>query len=210
MARKWIVGILTATLLVALLGCQGEPRGPQVSKLGADARILAFGDSLTYGTGVTESDSYPRVLESLLGREVIRSGIPGEVSSAGLLRLPEELDRYQPQLVVLLHGGNDILRRHAPNSTYNNLRSMIELIRSRGIEVVLIGVPGFSLMLQAPSADTQYDKVAEELAVPYDGESLPALLYDNQYKSDSIHLNVEGYRLLATAIRDLLERAGAL
>lgn len=210
MAHKWILGIFSALIILALSSCDSGYSGPRLNKLSPNASILAFGDSLTYGTGVSEEDSYPKVLERLLGRTVIRSGIPGEVSQAGLRRLPEDLQRYRPELVVLLHGGNDILRRQAANSSYNNLRSMVELIRSQGIEVVLIGVPGFSLMLNGPSAAPQYAKVAEELAVAYDGETLPALLYEKQYKSDSIHLNKEGYKLLAEGIEELLRSAGAI
>ena len=75
-----------------LSSCSTETK-PVYSSLPADEVILAFGDSLTHGTGVGDDDSYPTILKSLTGFTVINAGIPGEVSSIGLIHLPELLDR---------------------------------------------------------------------------------------------------------------------
>ena len=104
--------ILYAYLLMA--GCDTK----HASILSDNARILAFGDSLTYGTGAQKGEDYPSVLASLTGLEIINAGIPGEVSSDGLKRLPNLLDEHQPDLLILVHGGNDILK----NSPEANLR----------------------------------------------------------------------------------------
>ena len=79
--------------------------------LAKDAVILAFGDSLTYGTGTNKNFSYPALLEKLTQHKVINKGVPGEISSAGLKRLPKLLDQYKPRLLILIHGGNDILKK---------------------------------------------------------------------------------------------------
>jgi len=126
-------------LAAALPGCgRGVPRLPA---LGADAVVLAFGDSLTYGTGADASSSYPAVLERMIGRKVASAGIPGEVSARGLARLPIVLDQVRPQLLILCHGGNDLLRSLDMAALAGNLRAMVRVARERGVPVLLVAVP---------------------------------------------------------------------
>ena len=85
-----------------------------------DATILAFGDSLTYGKGVEEDQSYHSVLEHLSSREVINAGISGETTKQGLARLASILEESDPHLMILLEGGNDILRNQNLSETKQN------------------------------------------------------------------------------------------
>jgi lysophospholipase L1-like esterase len=138
---------LLACLFLAACGQSGR-----LTLTDSRSTILAFGDSLTHGTGVAASQSYPTVLDGLVKTKVIRSGIPGEISANnGLKRLKGELDRHQPDLVILCHGGNDILRRLPGETTRQNLAAMVNLIRSSGAEVLLIAVPNISLFPKAAS-----------------------------------------------------------
>jgi len=130
--------VMVSLLLLGFCGCD---KHPDLSPLPVDAVVLAFGDSLTYGTGTDAEHSYPHLLGKLIGREVINSGIPGEITARGLERLPMELEEYQPALVILMEGGNDFLRRCPPDETRENLRKMIDLIRAAGADVLLVGVP---------------------------------------------------------------------
>ena len=166
--------------------------------------MLAFGDSLTHGTGVSTGQSYPDVLSELLGRQVINVGIPGEVSAAGLKRLPAVLEKHNPTLVILCHGGNDFLRKLDQATTSSNLDAMITLIRSRGADVVLVGVPKLGFGLQVPEL---YSQIADRYTIPLQRKILVDLLADNSMKSDAIHPNATGYRLMAEAIYDLINRA---
>jgi len=189
----------------ALAACGGS--SARLSRLPADAVILAFGDSLTFGSGAQPRESYPAVLETLIARKVQGAGVPGEVSAAGLARLPSALDYYQPKLVILCHGGNDFLRKLGDAQAADNLRAMIRLARARNIEVVLIGVPKPGLF---PSPPDFYADIAREFGLPYEDAALKTILRDNELKSDLVHPNARGYARLAQALASLLRKSGAL
>jgi lysophospholipase L1-like esterase len=194
-----------ALLLAALLaGCGGPPK---LAKLPADAVILAFGDSLTFGTGANPQESYPAVLERIAARKVVAAGVPGEVSAAGLARLPAMLDELKPSLLLLCHGGNDFLRRLDEAEAASNLRAMVQAAKSRGIPVVLIGTPKPGLM---PAPPAFYADIARELKLPYEDSALKKILTDNELKSDLVHPNAKGYARMAQAVADLLKASGAL
>jgi len=184
--------------------CPGCDSGPTIEPLARDAVILAFGDSLTHGTGAQKEQSYPSILSGLLERKVLNAGIPGEVSAAGRNRLSDELEKHNPDLVVLCHGGNDFLRRLDQEKTAENLRSMVELIQASGADVILLGVPKLGWGLAVPDF---YSEMAKELKIPFEGEILVDLLGDNSMKSDTIHPNATGYRLMAEAIHEVINKA---
>ena len=192
---------------VGLLFIQACSDSVSLTHIPHDGVIVAFGDSLTVGVGTSEAYSYPAVLSELSNRQVISAGISGEETSQGLTRLPTVLDEVQPNLVVLLEGGNDILRNRNAVTIKNNLAKMIGIIKSRNIEVVLIGVPEKKLFSNVAPL---YEELAQEHNVVLLGAVLSDLLRDNDYKSDAVHLNEQGYRLLAESIHELLVEKGAL
>jgi len=147
------------------------------------------------------------VLGERIGREVINAGIPGEETSQGLRRLPGLLDRHQPDLLVLCHGGNDILRKREPAATVANLREMILIARERNIPVVMLAVPNVGLFL---SPADFYEDIAEDMQVPIEDDILADVLGDNRYKSDHVHPNAAGYARIAEAVEALLTEHGAL
>jgi len=199
--QRHLIPLLLGLVLVA---CSPSPKLPM---LPPDGVVLAFGDSLTHGSGAREGESYPAVLAVLSGHEVVNAGIPGEISARGMARLPELLDQVQPALLILCHGGNDMLQKLDTAQTAANLRAMIAEAQQRGIPVVLIGVPKPGLLLGTAEF---YDKVAEEMGVPIENEALPSILSKGNLKSDYIHPNAKGYRLLAEAMLKLLSKYGAL
>jgi lysophospholipase L1-like esterase len=194
-------------LLIAVMLPGGCGESPQVPRVGPDAVILAFGDSLTRGEGAAEDESYPSVLERMTSRKVVNAGVSGEVSEDGLKRLPGELDQHRPALLILCHGGNDFLRRLDPAATADNIRGMVELAQARGIGVLLIGVPEFGLFL---SAAPLYGEIAEQARIPYLDNIIPDVLGDASLKADPVHPNAAGYRRIAEAVHQGLRNAGAL
>ena len=198
--------VTTCLLLVFwLAGCGNS--GPQFDSIPVDGSILAFGDSLTYGTGVKKHESYPSVLQELTGRTVINAGVPGELTANGLQRLPGLLDQHQPDLLILVHGGNDMLRKKNLAKAVENLRQMIELSRNRNIPVAMMAVPNPTLIL---SPAEFYEELATEMNVPIEVDAIADILQYPGNKSDAVHPNAKGYRMMAESIHELLTSAGAL
>lgn len=192
-------------VLALCAGCGGGT--PKLAKLGPSDIVVAFGDSLTYGTGAKEQESYPAVLAGLIGRTVIRSGVPGEQTPGGLQRLPAVLDEHKPRLVIVCLGGNDMLRKGSHQAIEGNLREILKAIKARGMDAVLVGVPAPGLITSAPDF---YDKLAKEFGIPYEGKIVTSVLYKPELKSDPIHPNADGYRRIAEALAALLRDAGAI
>jgi lysophospholipase L1-like esterase len=200
--RRWLALLLAALLVSA---CGGSK--VKLEKLGKDDVVLAFGDSLTFGTGAQTQESYPAALERNIGVKVVNAGVPGETSAEGLERLPGVLEEVRPKLLILCHGGNDFLRRLDDAKTQRNIRDMIALARSRNVAVMLLATPKPGL---PPSIPVFYREIAAELALPYEEDAIRKVLLDNSLKSDLVHPNGKGYAQLAAAVQNVLRKAGAI
>jgi lysophospholipase L1-like esterase len=203
-----VLPVFRSALLMAAIALPAAcGKAPKLERLPSEAVVLAFGDSLTYGTGAAETESYPAQLEQLIGRRVVRAGVPGEVTAQALARLPGVLDEHAPRLVLLCIGGNDFLRRTGKAQAEQNVRAMVKLARSRGIEVLLIGTPEPGLLVTPPAF---YADIAEELGVPYEAAVIGEVLKDAALKSDPIHPNARGYRVIAERLAAALKQSGAI
>ncbi len=202
--KPLLSGMLAVMAGLFLMACSSDAVLPRLS---GDAVILAFGDSLTFGIGAAPAESYPAVLERLTGRRVVNSGVPGEVTGEGLSRLPGVLATENPALMILCHGGNDLLRHLNKQETAGNLREMIRLTRERGTDVVIIAVPSPDLSLSPPQF---YRETAGEFNLLFDEKTLAEVLSDRSLKSDYIHPNAAGYRKLAEMVALLLRKNGAV
>ena len=198
--------VLVFICLLFVVGCSSGSNDT-LSQLQPGQTILAFGDSLTEGKGVSKSHSYPSHLQHLTGFTVINDGISGSVSSEGVARLEASLEKYQPSLVIICYGGNDILRNRSKAELKANLKTMVDTSQSYGAEVVLVAVPGKSLLLKSLPL---YKELADEMNLPLQNTILAKLLSDNANKSDTVHLNEQGYELFAKALFELLQDSGAL
>jgi lysophospholipase L1-like esterase len=210
MIRRYYQPLLFALLFVSALlvsGCSSEDT-PKLRVLSDDAVILAFGDSLTYGTGADhQTESYPAVLTGLSGRTVVNAGVPGEVSSEGLNRLGKMLEEHQPDLVLLCHGGNDLIRKLDETALRQNLAQMVTQIREYGAEVVVLSVPKPGVLLKPAPL---YLQLATEFQLPIANEIIADVESKTSLKSDAIHPNAAGYKLIAEQVYQLLSESGAL
>ena len=207
--RRYVVairyyGLLLGLTLLQLTACS---TGPKLPPLPADGVILAFGDSLTYGTGAAVNQSYPVLLSVMINRQVVNAGIPGETTAEGLARLPGTLEQIKPSLVILCLGANDMMRGLDQKRAAENLKAMLEMIRAHGAAAVMIAVPSFDF---APAPPPNYLEIAEQAGVPCERKSLAHILKKNSLRSDIVHPNGAGYRLITEALADLLKRSGAV
>ncbi|MBL8513618.1 MAG: arylesterase [Betaproteobacteria bacterium] len=199
-----ITRFLIALACTLLASCGKVPPLPA---LGPNDTVLAFGDSLTHGTGAAPAQAYPAQLAALIGRKVVNAGIPGEISADGLTRLPDALEEHQPKLLIVCHGGNDFLRKLGDDVAASNVRAMIRLAQSKGIAVMLMATPKPGLAVSAPKF---YAEIAKEFAIPLEADVLPDVLSDNSLKSDLVHPNAQGYQRMAEALAKLMKKTKAI
>lgn len=195
--KTWLI-----VVVLFLGGCSDTALSP----LNSGDIIVAFGDSLTAGKGVSEENAYPAVLSELTGFRVINAGISGETTEEGLSRLADVIDQEKPSLLILFEGGNDILRNYDLSETKQNLDDMINIVKERDVQLVLVGVPRKQLF---SSTAGFYTELAETHKLPIQDDIVASLLRKPAMKSDNVHFNVNGYRALAQAIQEMLREAGA-
>ncbi len=194
---------LAVLLFVILSACSKDELKP----LNQNDVIVAFGDSLTAGYGVSKDNAYPVRLAELTGHTVINAGVSGETTRQGLQRIDSVLDKHIPSLVILFEGGNDILRNQDLSKTKKNLDQMIQKIKQSGAQVLLVGLPKKSLL---SSTAELYKELADQHDIPLQSSIVAKLLRQPAMKSDSVHFNAKGYAALAEAIAELLRESGAI
>ncbi len=120
--------------------------------------------------------------------------------------MPALLDETKPDLLILLEGGNDILRGRSQAQLAQNIEAMLLEAKARQIPVVLLAVPQKSLLL---SPLPLYAELADKHGAILLEQTLSELLRSNELKSDTVHLNQQGYSRLAQVIFTRLQEAGA-
>lgn len=198
------LGVPALLLLLALTACAP----PRAAALGPGSRVLALGDSLTYGTGASPETSYPTVLAALTRWDVVNAGVPGDTTQQGCARLPPLLDERHPQLILVFLGGNDFLRRGSMQAMTAGLAQCVAVARGAKVPLVLFAVPRFELtgFADAPI----FAEVAKSSQVGFLTPRLGALLGDDRLRADAVHLNGDGYRVLAGNVAEELRRLGYL
>ncbi len=194
---------LAILLIVLVLLISFNKERSYVSKLNKTDTILAFGDSITYGFGANSQQSYPHILSQLTNRNIINAGINGDTSTEGLQRLSPLLQDDSVKLILLCFGGNDIIQKQPLSELKSNLKKMIQLAKSKDINVILISVPNLSLF-GLDSLDL-YDEIADEEDIELIEGLLSHVLSRSSLKSDYIHPNPKGYRYIADEIYEHLK-----
>ena len=208
MKKLLLIFALMIVVVVLLMLGKNTPATQENAKAFAQRPILAFGDSLTFGKGVEPYQSYPAMLQRMSGVKVVNAGISGETSAQGLQRIEKTIETYRPALLILCHGGNDILRGLSKQALKSNLTQMVRIAKKHGADVLLVGMPDISTL--GFSALDLYQEVANAEGTMYEDSIIGKIERNAGLKSDRIHPNAEGYRLMAEAFYEELKEEGRL
>ncbi len=201
---------IVAVAAMLLASCTEAPR---FDPLPDGTVVLAFGDSVTHGTGARPGEDYPSRLAALTGWHVVNAGIPGDTARRATARIDDALRSAAPALAIIELGGNDFLRRQPAADVKEDLRAIVRAARDAGAIPVLVGVPelsAFAALTGRLSDSPIYAALADEEDVLLVTDVLAEVLSDESLRADRIHPNAAGYRLMADRIAAALERAGLL
>lgn len=222
--EKGAVDSRESTLAQSEIGFEGRNGGQDPVETRSDSgdhlpKIVAFGDSLTAGLGVSRDQSYPGQLEKKIqalgyGYQVINAGVSGETTAGGVRRT-EWILKSQPALVILELGANDALRGQPLQQSYTNLETIITRLKEEGVGVILAGM---KIPLNYGEAYTRefeemYERLAVQLQVPLIPFFLEGVAVQRELnQGDGIHPTAEGYALVVEnvwkVLKPLLEARG--
>jgi len=170
----------------------------------APVTILALGDSLTAGYGLSPSEAVPAILERMLRDEgydvrMINAGVSGDTSGGGLARLDWSLAE-NPDAAIVELGANDGLRGMSVERMEQNLDAILKKLAERDIETLFTGMGAPPNM--GEEYGRRYNQVFPRLAEKYDVAFYPFYLEGVYMKQeytlpDGLHPNAEGTRRIA-------------
>jgi len=162
--------------------------------------IIIFGDSLAEGYGSTQGNDLASLLSEDLGRPVLNYGKSGDTTRDALGRLSEAAEK-DPGVVIIILGGNDVLKKISKGETFDNLRKITTFFQDNGAAVVLFGVRSG---LIGDGRGDDYLAVAKKTGSYYVSDVLKDTFGDPKYMSDPIHPNDEGYKVIERRLAPII------
>jgi len=174
----------------------------------APLNIVALGDSLTEGFGVTPRDAYPHILQKMLEAEgivcrLINAGVSGDTCRGVLSRL-DTIPSWSPDLVILEIGVNDVLMGRWPEHIRANLNAIVQRLLGWDIPVALAGmqIPPLGDPETEAAFAAIYPAVAEAFHIPLIPDfAAPLWAAPGLVQYDGLHPNAAGYRAICAHIR---------
>lgn len=214
-SAKSLVNMLAALLALAVATMSGAAVANA-----KPIRVVAFGDSLTSGYGLRQSQAFPVQLQKELkarGHDVIVSnaGVAGDTSAAGLARfdwtIGDDVDA-----VILELGANDALRGIDPKVTRENLQKILAKLNERGIPVLLTGMRSLANWGDnyAEDFDAIFPDLAKEHALVFYPFFLEGVVLNAKLnQQDGMHPNSKGVseivRQIIPSVEELIGKAEA-
>jgi acyl-CoA hydrolase len=208
---KKIIFLLLIVLAALAMAWSGDDEAEKYAAIPQGATVLVLGDSLSYGTGANAGEDFPTLLARSTGWNIINEGILGDTSAGGLQRLPALLEAHQPKLLIVELGGNDLLRQAPQMEITQNINSILALAKAQGIQTILVAMPEISPLKAAVgnlSDHSLYENIAKETNTPLIADVFSEVLSDRDLKSDQIHANALGYRVISDKLYVKLQELG--
>ena len=216
MRAAWCGGAaaLLFALVLVLAACNRPPRESNGTACRQHS-IIAFGDSITFGAGLSPSLSYPARLSALLRKPVCNAGVKRNTTTLGLARLEADVLRFEPTDVLILFGANDcgLFGHSVPLASFrSNLEEMVRRIRSAGGTPILMSLTPLNAPLLrqhglSPSAWSSYDAAIRAVAT---ADSVPLIDLGRAFGgnvrllADGIHPTAAGAALIARTVANFL------
>lgn len=177
-------------------------------------RLVALGDSLTQGYGLAQGEGLVPQLQAFLRDaghdvDVINAGVSGDTTAGGLARLDWTLAEPVDAMLVIL-GGNDLLRGIDPAASRANLDALLGRLADAGIPAMLVGLPApgnYGPEFRDAFA-AMYPELAEahgaalypDLLQPMSEKAEAGLSFSDMMQEDHIHPNAEGVAVIIDAL----------
>jgi acyl-CoA thioesterase-1 len=175
-------------------GCAGKE---VINRNSQGKNIICFGDSITFGYGVEKGEDYPSRLSEALKLPIINAGVDGDTSAKALHRLKADVLDKKPYLVIIEFGGNDFLEKITVGETIRNMAEMIKQIHEKGAMVAVVDISTQFVMSDLGKELRCLSDVRRTIFIPH---VLDNILTNPSRKSDFIHPNAEGYKIVADRV----------
>ena len=175
--------------------------------------LLILGDSISAGYGINQKDNWVSALQSKFDNDgtsikLINSSVSGDTTSGGLQRLRKDLQKFDPDYVLIELGGNDALRGYPIKRIKDNLQTMIALIKNNNSKVLLMQIripPNYG-----QKYTLAFERIYKELASSEEIYFLPFMLENvglnpDLMQPDGIHPNAKAQPLIAKDMKKNLD-----
>ena len=177
---------------------------PEIKNFDArGANIICFGDSITFGYGANPGEDYPTALRKMVKLPVINAGVDGDTTFAALERLENDVLLKNPRLVIVEFCGNDFLKKIPKEDTVRNLKAIISRIQDKGAMVALVDISAGMFFSEYRAA---FKKLANQKKVIFIPEVLNKIITNPAMKSDFLHPNARGYKIVASRVYNAISR----
>lgn len=164
--------------------------------------IICFGDSITFGYGVNSGQSYPDFLRKMVDMPVINAGEDGDTTIKALGRIGKDVLEKNPYMVIIEFSGNDFLRKIPKEVTLENISKMVDLVQENNAIAAIVDISANFFLADYRK---ELNRLAYEKKAIFIPHVLSGIITNPNMKSDFLHPNAAGYKLIAFQISQAIK-----